>query len=60
MHHSRLCAVLIDCKTPNVDEAADFWAEALGREVGRLEKLGARVVERPIGGTNGPDQDARS
>ena len=93
MHHSRLCAVLIDCKTSNVDEAADFWGKALGRgvdaehpgsrgnyrmleaqpdepivqiqrvahdsrvhidietddiaaEVGRLEKLGARVVDR--------------
>jgi glyoxalase superfamily protein len=93
MHHSRLCAVLIDCKTSNVEEAAHFWGEALGRavdlqhagsrgnyrmlqtppdepivqiqrvdhesrvhidiesddipaEVARLEKLGARVVER--------------
>jgi catechol 2,3-dioxygenase-like lactoylglutathione lyase family enzyme len=33
MHHSRLCAVLIDCKTSDVDAAADFWAAALGREV---------------------------
>ena len=33
MHHSRLCAVLIDCKTANVDEAADFWGKALGRPV---------------------------
>jgi len=33
MHHSRLCAVLIDCRTPNVDEAADFWSQALGRAV---------------------------
>ena len=31
MHHSRLCAVLIDCKTDDVDAAALFWAEALGR-----------------------------
>jgi predicted enzyme related to lactoylglutathione lyase len=93
MHHSRLCAVLIDCKTSNVDEAADFWGKALGRdvdpehpgsrgnyrmleaqpdepivqiqrvghesrvhidietddipaEVGRLEKLGAKIVDR--------------
>jgi predicted enzyme related to lactoylglutathione lyase len=93
MHHSRLCAVLIDCKTADVDEAAQFWGNALGRpvdlghagsagnyrmlatpadeaivqiqsvthesrvhidiesddipaEVARLEKLGARVVER--------------
>jgi predicted enzyme related to lactoylglutathione lyase len=33
MHHSRLCAVLIDCKTSNVDEAAEFWGKALGRPV---------------------------
>ena len=33
MHHSRLCAVLIDCKTTDVDEAAHFWAAALGRPV---------------------------
>lgn len=93
MHHSRLCAVLIDCKTADVEKAAEFWGEALGRpvdsehpgsrgnyrmletqtdepivqiqrvehesrvhidietddipaEVGRLEKLGARVVDR--------------
>ena len=33
MHHSRLCALLIDCNTLNVDEAAQFWAEVLGRGV---------------------------
>jgi len=33
MHHSRLCAVLIDCKTSDVDEAARFWGAALGRPV---------------------------
>ena len=33
MHHSRLCAVLIDCKTVDLDEAASFWAAALGRPV---------------------------
>lgn len=33
MHHSRLCALLIDCKTDDVDEAARFWAAALGRPV---------------------------
>ena len=33
MHHSRLCAVLIDCNTADVDAAARFWAEALGRAV---------------------------
>src|SRR6516225_10205130 len=33
MHHSRLCALLIDCRTSDVDQAAHFWAEALGRAV---------------------------
>jgi hypothetical protein len=33
MHHSRLCAVLIDCRTSDVDAAARFWGEALGRPV---------------------------
>jgi hypothetical protein len=33
MHHSRLCAVLVDCKTDDVDQAAHFWAQALGRAV---------------------------
>jgi hypothetical protein len=31
MHHSRLCALIIDCRTPDVDGAARFWADALGR-----------------------------
>ncbi|QNK00708.1 VOC family protein [Dyella telluris] len=33
MHHSRLCAVLIDCKVEDIDQAARFWADALGRPV---------------------------
>ena len=33
MHHSRLCAVLIDCNAPDVDEAAEFWGHVLGRAV---------------------------
>ena len=33
MHYSRLCALLIDCQTSDVDKAASFWAEALGRPI---------------------------
>jgi predicted enzyme related to lactoylglutathione lyase len=33
MHHSRLCAVLIDCRTDSLSEAAQFWAAALGRPI---------------------------
>jgi predicted enzyme related to lactoylglutathione lyase len=35
MHSSRLCAVLIDCNAPDVEAAARFWAQALGRAVDR-------------------------
>jgi predicted enzyme related to lactoylglutathione lyase len=31
MHHSRLCAVSIDCYTDDVSKAAGFWSSALGR-----------------------------
>ena len=33
MHRSRLCALLIDCNTSDIDRAASFWAGALGRAV---------------------------
>lgn len=33
MHHSRLCALLIDCRVADIGRAAEFWAAALGRAV---------------------------
>jgi len=33
MHSSRLCALLIDCRVSDIDQAAKFWADALGREI---------------------------
>ncbi len=53
MHHSRLCAVLIDCKTDDLDKAADFWAKALGRPVDMKHKGSRdpyRVLKMPPGG----------
>jgi len=50
MHQSRLCAVLIDCKTSDVDQAARFWAEALGRPVDlkhRNSRGNYRMLETP-------------
>ena len=35
MHHSRLCALLVDCNTLDIAEAARFWAAALGRTIDR-------------------------
>lgn len=47
MHHSRLCAVLIDCKVSDVDEAAQFWGRALGRPVD-LDHPGSRDKYRML------------
>src|SRR5271156_6406867 len=33
MHRSRINGLLIDCKTDDIDAAAEFWAAALGRPV---------------------------
>jgi len=33
MHRSRINGLLIDCRTDDVDAAARFWGEALGRAV---------------------------
>jgi predicted enzyme related to lactoylglutathione lyase len=33
MHKSRLCSILIDCRTDDLESAARFWSEALGRPI---------------------------
>jgi catechol 2,3-dioxygenase-like lactoylglutathione lyase family enzyme len=33
MHRSRINGILIDCKVDDIEAAARFWAEALGRPI---------------------------
>ena len=33
MHRSRINGILIDCNTDEIEAAAQFWAEALGRPI---------------------------
>lgn len=33
MHRSRINGILIDCKVDDIEQAARFWAEALGRPI---------------------------
>jgi catechol 2,3-dioxygenase-like lactoylglutathione lyase family enzyme len=35
MHRSRLAGFIMDCRTDDLEQAAQFWAEALGRPVDR-------------------------
>ena len=49
MHRSRLNGILIDCNTEDIDGAARFWAEALGRPVD-LDHRGSRGDYRMLAG----------
>jgi len=61
MHSSRLCAVLIDCKTGDVDEAARFWGEALGRPVDPAHPgVNRRAILTPISGKSASKIDPPS
>lgn len=33
MHHSRLCALVLDCRVDDLAAATDFWSKALGRPI---------------------------
>ena len=49
-HYSRLCALLIDCNTSDVDEAAAFCSAALGRAIDRKHsgtRGNYRMLETP-------------
>jgi len=37
MHKSRLAGFIIDCKTEDLDRAAEFWSRALGYDVKPLD-----------------------
>jgi predicted enzyme related to lactoylglutathione lyase len=44
MHRSRLSTFVIDCRTDDVDAAARFWSQALGREVAGIDEPGYRAL----------------
>jgi len=52
MHRSRINGILIDCNVEDIDAAAHFWAEALGRPVDPDHpgtRGGYRMLETPPG-----------
>ncbi|WP_199100900.1 VOC family protein [Dyella sp. ASV21] len=40
MHHSRLCTIVIDCRTDDLNEAATFWSRALGKSIVTVDQDG--------------------
>ena len=40
MHHSRLCTLVLDCKTDDLSQAATFWSHALGKPIASLDQDG--------------------
>jgi hypothetical protein len=49
MHHSRLCTIVIDCKTDDLDAAARFWGEAFGKRVLPPEPSSGPYIELETG-----------
>ena len=40
MHHSRLCAFVLDCKVDDLKNATEFWSRALGHPVANPDEDG--------------------
>lgn len=40
MHRSRISAYVLDCKTDNLKDAAEFWSKALGRPIETFDQDG--------------------
>jgi hypothetical protein len=40
MHHSRLCAIVIDCAVADLGDAINFWSGALGKQVASIDQDG--------------------
>ena len=52
MHRSRINGILIDCNVEDIDAAAHFWAEALGRPIDwdhRGTRDNYRMLDTPPG-----------
>ena len=53
MHKSRLSAIVIDCRTDDLDEAAEFWGQALGYPA---QKSNDSEDENYVGFETGPNE----
>lgn len=40
MHHSRLCALVLDCRVDDLGQAAHFWSNALGKPLASVDQDG--------------------
>jgi predicted enzyme related to lactoylglutathione lyase len=40
MHHSRLCALVLDCRVDDLAESAAFWSKALGKPIASVDQDG--------------------
>ncbi len=47
MHKSRLGAIIVDCKTDDLEGEAQFWADALGGSIGRKDERYIEILSDP-------------
>jgi len=45
MHRSRLSTFVLDCRVDDIDAAAQFWSQALGRAVGPIRESSGEYRE---------------
>jgi predicted enzyme related to lactoylglutathione lyase len=53
MHKSKLAGFIIDCRTDDLETAAEFWGGALGMEVGELPGAEGQRYKRLQGADHG-------
>lgn len=52
-HRSRLAGFIIDCRTGDLDAAADFWSRALGMSIADRDAGDGGAEYQQFGGTSG-------
>jgi predicted enzyme related to lactoylglutathione lyase len=53
MHKSRLAGFIIDCKTDDLESAAQFWSQALGYELKDAAAEPSPIYREMVTGPNG-------
>jgi predicted enzyme related to lactoylglutathione lyase len=53
MHHSRLAGFIIDCKTEDLEKAAQFWSAALGYPLKPQEQESSPTYRQLMTGADG-------
>lgn len=60
MHRSQLAGFIIDCNTPDLERAAQFWSEALGYPLRKAEEEASSKYREMLTGPDGLHLEVQS